>query len=130
MLVGSCLCGAVAYEADPPAGRFFICYCSRCRKASGSGHGANLYVGPDAFRWTRGERDVRRYDLPQARSFSTGFCTHCGSPVPHATRSGREIVIPAGSLDVDPSELPRAEHAHRESRTAWDARATGDATND
>src|SRR5215472_18193898 len=87
---GSCLCGAVAYEARLPLAKFVNCHCSRCRKATGSAHSANAYVLPDAF----------------ARSFATAFCSRCGAPVPHATRSGREIIIPAGTLDDDPGVKP------------------------
>ena len=37
MLVrGSCLCGAVRYEARLPFNKFVQCHCSRCRKATGS----------------------------------------------------------------------------------------------
>ncbi|HEY1983342.1 MAG TPA: hypothetical protein VGH13_24940 [Xanthobacteraceae bacterium] len=50
-------------------------------------------VAPDAFRWTNCETNVVRYDLPEAQSFSTSFCGKGGSPVPHNTRSGREIII-------------------------------------
>jgi hypothetical protein len=115
---GSCLCGAVAYEARLPLAKFVNCHCSRCRKASGSAHSVNAYVPPDAFRWTRGEDVVRRFDLPTARSFATAFCSRCGSPVPHATRSGREIIIPAGSLDDDPCVKPSI-HLHWGSRVQW-----------
>jgi hypothetical protein len=121
MLVrGSCLCGAVGYEAHLPFGKFVQCHCSRCRKATGSAFAANAYVAPDAFRWTQGESNVVRYDLPAARSFSTSFCGTCGSPVPHSTRSGREIIIPAGSFDDDPQTKP-SENLHLESRAAWSA---------
>jgi len=119
MLVrGSCLCRAVGYEARLPFAKFVNCHCSRCRKASGSAFAANAYVLPDAFRWTRGESLVIRYDLPEARSFASAFCGSCGSPVPHSTRSGREIVIPAGSLDDDPSVKPST-NVHWSSRASW-----------
>jgi hypothetical protein len=61
---------------------------------------------------------VVRYDLTQARSFATSFCGKCGSPLPHHTRSGREIVIPAGSVDDDPGVKPSA-IAHWDSRAPW-----------
>ena len=120
---GSCLCGAVAYEARPPFEKFLNCYCSRCRKASGSAHAANAYVLPEAFRWTSGENLVVRYDLPEARSFANAFCSKCGSPVPHPTRSGREVIIPAGSLDDDPGAKPSIS-AHWNSRAPWAPAAT------
>jgi hypothetical protein len=115
---GSCLCQAVGYEARLPFGRFVNCHCSRCRKASGSAYAANAAVAPEAFRWTRGEDLVVRYDLPQARSFATAFCRTCGSPLPHPTRSGREVIIPAGSLDDDPGIRPER-HVHWASRAGW-----------
>lgn len=119
MLVrGSCLCGAVHYEARLPFSKFVRCHCSRCRKTSGSAFAANAYVAPDAFRWTAGENSVVRYDLPEAQSFATSFCGKCGSPVPHGTRSGREIIIPAGSLDDDPQAKPSA-NVHWDSRAEW-----------
>jgi hypothetical protein len=121
MLVrGSCLCGVVGYEAQLPFTRFVNCHCSRCRKASGSAHTANAYVLPEAFRWTRGESTVVRFDLPEASSFATSFCALCGAPMPHRTRSGREVIIPAGSLDDEPGTSP-AMHVHWQSRATWAA---------
>jgi hypothetical protein len=115
---GSCLCGATAYEARLPVTKFVNCYCSRCRKASGSAHTANAYVSPEGFQWTRGGNLVVRYDLPTAKSFATSFCSKCGSPMPHPTRSGREMIIPAGSLDDDPQAKPAA-NLHWTSRAPW-----------
>ena len=113
---GACLCQSVRFEADPPFAKFLKCHCSRCRRASGSAFAANAYVLPQAFRWILGQDNVVRFDLPEARSFSTSFCRRCGSPLPHATRSGREIVIPAGSLLDDPGSSPTIE-------ACWSSRA-------
>jgi hypothetical protein len=105
---GSCLCGEVAFEVDGPFDHFLNCHCSRCRKATGSAHATNLYASPDRFDWMSGIEHVVRFDLPTAKSFATTFCRLCGSPLPHHTRSGRELVVPAGSLDDEPSLRPRA----------------------
>jgi hypothetical protein len=105
-LRGGCLCGLVEYEVDPPFIKFVKCHCSRCRKATGSAFAANAYVLPPAFRWLSRQDHVVRFDYPAARSFSTSFCRECGSPLPHATRSGREVIIPAGSLLDDPGVSP------------------------
>ena len=115
---GGCLCGQVAFEADAPALKFIRCHCSRCRAATGSAYAVNLYVAPAAFRWTAGEDRVARFDLPQARSFSTAYCRDCGSPLPHATRSGREMIVPAGSLKDDPGLSPSVD-AGWSSRACW-----------
>lgn len=117
-LRGSCLCGAVRYEIRGPFLRFAHCYCSRCRKATGAAHATNLYASPERFAWTEGRESVVRFDLPTARSFATTFCRDCGSPLPHHTRSGREIVVPAGSLDDTPGPRPQA-RIFFGSRTDW-----------
>src|SRR3977135_816888 len=113
---GGCLCGLVEFEVDLPFTKFVKCHCSRCRRATGSAFAANAYVLPQAFRWLSGQDRVARFDLPQAHSFSTSFCCGCGSPLPHATRSGREVIIPAGSLLNDPGVSPTID-------SCWSSRA-------
>ena len=54
MTKGSCLCGAVAFEAGDQI-ELRNCHCSRCRKARGAAFAANLFVPAGAFRWLRGE---------------------------------------------------------------------------
>jgi hypothetical protein len=103
VLTGRCLCEAVSYEVRSPFLRFAHCHCSRCRHATGTGHATNLYCAPERFKWLSGEDQVGRYDLPSARSFATVFCRNCGCPLPRRTRSGREVVVPAGSLDKEPT---------------------------
>ena len=117
-LRGSCLCGGVKFEVALPFDRFVYCHCSRCRKATGTAHASNAVVEVGAFRWLFGEEQVSRFDLPTARSFATSFCRQCGSPLPHATRSGREVIIPAGALDDDPVSKPDR-HVHWQSRATW-----------
>jgi hypothetical protein len=56
--------------------------------------------------------------LPEARSFAICFCHVCGVPLPHATRSGKAIVIPVGSLDEDPRFRPER-NIFWESRAPW-----------
>ena len=118
VLSGSCLCGAVTYRVRAPFVRFAHCHCRRCCKATGTGHASNLYVKRENFEWTSGQENTKRFDLPTARSFATTFCINCGSPLPHHTRSGREIVVPAGSLDEVPSLLPDV-RIFWESRVPW-----------
>jgi hypothetical protein len=113
-LTGTCLCGEITYEARAPFLRFVHCHCLRCCKATGSAHATNLYVDPNRFTWTSGQDRLVRFDLPTAKSFATTFCRRCGSPLPHQTRSGREMVVPAGSLDREPSLRPTA-------RIFWDS---------
>ena len=115
---GSCLCGAVAFEADLPFARFVNCHCSRCRKISGSAYAANAVVKASAFRWTRGEEQVRRFDLLTAQRFVSCFCGTCGSSLPHPVRGIEVMVIPSGTLDDDPGLTPEM-HVYWGSRAPW-----------
>ena len=98
---GQCLCGSVKFEARPPYSAFRYCHCSRCRKASGSAHAANLFLPEGQFAWTAGEEFINRYSPPGAKTFAVWFCTRCGSRVPHRIALRQEFLIPAGLLEND-----------------------------
>jgi hypothetical protein len=117
-IAGSCACGDVRYEVFGPFLAFQYCHCSRCRKASGSAHAANLFVPTAQFAWTAGEAQVRRFDLPTAKYWSHCFCDRCGSAVPWLTRTGRAVIVPAGTLDDDPTERPNR-NIFADSRATW-----------
>jgi len=75
MLKGSCLCGAVTFEATGPASPVEVCHCTQCRKWTGHFF-ANVEVprdgltihGENNMTWHRSSEKVRR-----------GFCATCGS---------------------------------------------------
>jgi len=115
---GSCLCKSVAYEINGNLGIFQYCHCSRCRKITGSAFAANLLVSPSDFRWLRGEHLVKRFELPEAKHFATGFCARCGSSLPWLAQTGRAVVIPAGTLDDDPQIRP-SQNIFCASRAVW-----------
>jgi hypothetical protein len=116
---GSCLCGAVSFEISPPFLFFHYCHCSRCRKSHGAPFASNLLVRGEQFRWLQGEDVARRWELPNAARFCTGFCGVCGSPVPWVTRDGKAFLVPAGSLDDDPVERPER-NIFWASRAPWE----------
>lgn len=118
MATGSCVCGAVRFSINPPYRFFQYCHCTRCRKRSGSAHAANLAVPTAQFAWTQGQEHVRRYELPEAKSWSTSFCATCGSGLPWATKNGRNVIVPAGGLDEDPEDRP-SRNIHYGSRAVW-----------
>jgi hypothetical protein len=117
-ITGSCLCGEVRYRVRPPFTWFHYCHCSRCRKRTGSAHSANLLVAVDQVEWLAGSELAGRYELPGAKSFSTAWCTRCGSALPWTTKNGRWIVVPAGGLEVDPGARPER-NIFWESRAVW-----------
>jgi hypothetical protein len=120
---GSCLCGSVQYEITGEPNRFYHCHCSRCRKASGTGHASNLIVKLGAVRWTAGEELIGGYKVPEAERFGTRFCTQCGSPLPRVNKDAGVAIIPAGSLDSEPPLAPQA-------RIFWDSRASWSCSGD
>ncbi|MCX5493255.1 GFA family protein [Kaistia dalseonensis] len=114
---GSCLCGAVRYQITGPFERFFLCHCSRCRKGSGSAHGANIFSSQATLAWLSGEDSIRTYRVPESRH-ARSFCVECGSGVPQA--KGNWLMVPAGSLDSAIDIRPDA-HICCSSRAEWDA---------
>ena len=72
---GSCLCGAVSFEAAGALGSPDACHCSQCRRQSGH-YWASVNVpraalevrGAERVGWYRSSGKVRR-----------GFCSSCGS---------------------------------------------------
>ncbi len=115
---GSCLCGKVTYEIDPPFRLLQYCHCSRCRKFSGSAHTSNLYVPPAQFRWLEGEALVGRYEIPDSKYFATCFCKNCGSSLPWLVKGGKNLVVPVGTLDEDPGLRPQ-QNIFWDSRASW-----------
>lgn len=105
-ITGSCLCGTVKFEVSPPSLMFKYCHCSRCRKATGTAHAANLFVPAGQFKWLAGESQLRRFDLPGAKRFAVNFCTQCGTRMPHQVPGTENVLIPAGVLDAAPDLMP------------------------
>lgn len=119
-VTGNCLCGKVRYavEMTGKPGIFQYCHCSRCRKFTGSAFASNLLVRPEDFTWLEGEEYVGRYEVPEAKHFATCFCLKCGSSLPWLTRSGRAVVVPAGTIEDDP-EIRPMQNIFCASRAAW-----------
>lgn len=120
---GSCLCGSVQYEISGEPAKFYHCHCRRCRKASGTGHASNLMVKPGSIKWIQGEELVRSFKVPEAKRFTNCFCSTCGGRLPRYVKETESIVVPAGSLDSDPTILPQA-------RIFWDSRVSWSCSGD
>ena len=117
-LRGSCLCGAVQCEVTGEPTRVYHCHCSRCRKATGTGHASNLFLQPATLKWIHGEDKMHWFKLPGAKRFSRRFCTDCGSPLPRQVPDTDIVILPAGSLDSEPPITPQARIFYG-SRTTW-----------
>jgi len=106
MISGRCLCGDVRYEIDGPISPFWLCHCSKCRRANGSAFHASAVCDPAAFRWCSGEDSISEYeDTP---GYKVRFCRRCGSPVPSLLEQFGRMFLHAGGLDGDPGR--RVQH--------------------
>jgi len=116
-LTGSCLCGDVRYTATGEAKYFFHCHCSRCRKASGTGHASNLFL-KGSITWESGQEHICTFKVAEAERFTNTFCGSCGGRVPRFIEEHGVVFIPAGSLDTEPEMWPQA-RIFSGSRAAW-----------
>ncbi len=114
---GSCLCGAVRFRVHGAFEHFFLCYCSRCRKGSGSAHAANLFSAGASVEWLGGEDKVRNFRLAGTRHTKC-FCSECGSSLPAAEEDSGFVMVPAGSLDAPIAIRPEARICYA-SRAEW-----------
>lgn len=115
---GSCLCGNVQYELSDELGEFGYCHCKSCRKASGSGHGANAPIDRASFHLLSGADTLREFESSPGK-FRV-FCSRCGSPI-YAYLAGSEdlLRIRLGSLDTPFTKTPRA-HTFVSDKAAWE----------
>ena len=64
---GSCLCGGVRFEVDPPFIQANHCHCDRCRKHSGTAVCTQARVLREQFRLLQGEELIKVMDRLRAR---------------------------------------------------------------
>ena len=112
---GSCLCGAVRFEADKV--RWLThCHCANCRKLTGAAFATYAHVDSDKFRFIAGE-DMTVQHESSPGSFRNR-CKVCGCPTPGKAPYLPTVSIPAGLLDDDPEVRPRL-HVFTSSRAPW-----------
>jgi hypothetical protein len=115
---GSCLCGGVRFEVEPPFRIAVHCHCSRCRKHSGTFGLTQARVARERFRLVQGEELIRVF-APEGGKVKA-FCSECGSSLFGGDwPDGDEVSIRMGSFDDDPGIRPQA-HVFVESRAPWD----------
>ena len=116
---GSCLCGGVRFEVEPPFRRANHCHCSRCRKQSGTFGLTQGRVARDRFRLLAGEELLRVYAPAEGAAVKV-FCSVCGSSLFGGHwPDGEEVSVRLGSLDGDPEIRPQY-HSFVDSRAPWD----------
>jgi hypothetical protein len=116
MLVGSCLCGSVAYEVDAPAGPIVHCHCRTCRKAHGSAFSSVASVPREKFRWTRGEEILTDFESSPGKF--RRFCSRCGSQIVAERVAQPTVLLRLGCLDTPLADRPKV-HIWRSLGAPW-----------
>jgi len=115
---GECLCGSCRYVItgeEPKA--MYLCHCSRCRKETGTIHGANVFFDNAQLLWEKGKDNITDFTLEGTRK-QRAFCKICGSPLPRHYGAGH-VILPAGTVDDDTFLEPTA-HIFYGSRSSWE----------
>lgn len=95
----------------------YLYHCSRCRKETGTIHGANVFFTDAHLLWEQGKENVAYFELKGTRK-QRAFCKTCGSPLPRQSGEAH-VVLPAGTLDEDQFLIPTA-HIFYASRSSWE----------
>ena len=90
---GSCLCGAIGFEAEGAEQHIHSCHCSMCRNWSG---GPMLAASVDSVRFT-GEDLLGRFD--SSAWAERGFCTKCGSNLFYRLKEPDQYIMCMGAFD-------------------------------
>jgi len=136
-ITGSCYCKKITYTAltHTPC-PYMRCYCSFCRKTSGSGgYGINIMAQADSLSvqgetelsFNQGyEHDVDTDELKQSKG-KRFFCRHCGSPLWAADPRWPEWIYPyASSVDTPLPKPPETLHIMLDFATSWEHIPTGE----
>ena len=114
---GSCLCGAVKYEALGDAEGFAACHCGQCRRQAGHVW-ASAHVPDDKLRITG---EVRWFQ--SSEKARRGFCPVCGSSLFWKHRDDDHTSFSLGSVDGPTGGRLQRQPRRRPSQTAMQAKA-------
>jgi hypothetical protein len=114
---GSCLCGAVRFEASLPSKWCAHCHCGMCRKAHGAGYVTWVGFPVERFEVTHGSEQLHWYR--SSGQAERGFCDRCGSSL--LFRSERwpgEMHVALGAMDDPIDRTPQA-HVYHDDHVDW-----------
>lgn len=77
---GRCLCGAVSYSVEAEPGLVGDCYCTDCRRSSGTSHCTHAVI-PESALTVRGAVTFHERAADSGNVVRRGFCGQCGSAV-------------------------------------------------
>jgi hypothetical protein len=113
---GSCLCGAVVFEATLPSRFCAHCHCDNCRRAHGAAFVTWVGFAKEQFRWTAAEDIVRSTtDTDATRS----FCGKCGSTLTYeGPRWADEVHVVRANIAGEIDHAP-ALHVYVDHKASW-----------
>ncbi len=115
---GSCLCGAIQFEASQLSAKMAHCHCSMCRKFHGAAFATFGETTSDNFRWLTGAEHLKSYVAPNGTTRQ--FCSECGSSLifkPSGEDNGL-VEFALGALDDPINERPDA-HIFTAYKASW-----------
>jgi hypothetical protein len=115
MIIGHCLCRAIAFACEAAPRWTLNCHCESCRRATSSPMATWICLPKSAFRFTQGAPG----HYASSPGVRRGFCAACGSPLTYENeRMPDEVHVLAGALD-DPNEARPTAHVFSEEQLAW-----------
>ncbi|HEY1427330.1 MAG TPA: GFA family protein [Caulobacteraceae bacterium] len=118
MIRGSCLCGAVTWEADALAGPIGHCHCRTCQKAHGAAFATTARAMRAAFRWTRGDEARRSFESSPGKL--RWFCSRCGSQLMAEWTAQDQVILRIGSVDAGIEGVKPVAHIWVSHQAEWD----------
>ncbi len=116
---GSCLCGAVEFQATPLDSSAYYCHCRDCQKGSASAFTVAIFCPTAQFALTRGSLTTYTKHADSGRRVERNFCAHCGTAL---TWSGEGfpgfVLLSLSSLD-DPEAFTPVHVDWRDRELSW-----------
>jgi hypothetical protein len=136
-IIGSCYCSAVSFSAiSYTPYPYMRCYCSFCRKTSGSGgYGINIMAQAESlsikgekhlhFHFAK-EHDPKTDELIENKN-RRYFCRHCGSPLWTADPRWSDSIYPfASAVNTPLPQPPEIVHIMLDFAASWVEIPSGD----
>jgi hypothetical protein len=118
-LSGTCLCGAVRYDANVDPVFSGHCYCADCQKETGGGH-VTVAAVPDASVKVTGATSTFTKQGGSGQSTERTFCPKCGSTIFSRPRiMAGMTMLRAGTLD-NASGISPSMSIYTSRALAWD----------
>jgi len=112
---GSCLCGAIVFEAEIIPEKIFNCHCSQCRKSHGAAFATQAFAKGETLKFLKGEELISEYS---GHGGVRVFCSKCGSRLMNYTPDKQYLSLALSNIDSEFHGKPVA-HAFVGSKANW-----------